>query len=144
MVLNSDIKNFANSRLSASNFKSFSLSLEQFFLTVGQNNFGNKIPFNHKLFFLNIIFYQMTCNFFKIIFYKIKYSFNFVNYLLCLKHYKHRSQHCLQWFLLLSVFLCLQFRLHWMSILLKYKNSYLGFPKPKLNLKYSFVNVERF
>ena len=42
----SDLKNFANSRrLSASNFKSFSRSLEQFFLTVGQNNFGNKIPF---------------------------------------------------------------------------------------------------
>ena len=35
----SDLKN------SASNFKSFSRSLEQFFLTVGQNNFGNKIPF---------------------------------------------------------------------------------------------------
>ena len=32
---------FANSRPSASNFKSFSRSLEQFFLTVGQNNFGN-------------------------------------------------------------------------------------------------------
>ena len=29
----------------ASNFKSFSRPLEQFFLTVGQNNFGNKIPF---------------------------------------------------------------------------------------------------
>ena len=40
----SDLKNFANSRPSASNFKSFSWSLEQFFLTVGQNNFGNKIP----------------------------------------------------------------------------------------------------
>ena len=38
----SDLK---NSRPSASNFKSFSQSLEQFFLTVGQNNFGNKIPF---------------------------------------------------------------------------------------------------
>ena len=36
---------FANSRPSASNFKSFSRSLEQLFLTVGQNNFGNKIPF---------------------------------------------------------------------------------------------------
>ena len=33
-----------NSRPSALNFKSFSQSLEQFFLTVGQNNFGNKIP----------------------------------------------------------------------------------------------------
>ena len=41
----SDLKNFGNSRPSASNFKSFSRSLEQFFLTVGQNNFGNKIPF---------------------------------------------------------------------------------------------------
>ena len=39
-----DFKNFANSRPSASNFKSFSWYLEQFFLTVGQNNFGNKIP----------------------------------------------------------------------------------------------------
>ena len=32
-------------RPSASNFKSFSQSLEQFFLTVGQYNFGNKITF---------------------------------------------------------------------------------------------------
>ena len=40
----SDLKKFANSWPSASNFKSFSRSLEQFFLTVGQNNFGNKIP----------------------------------------------------------------------------------------------------
>ena len=34
----------ANSQPSALNFKSFSRSLEQFFLTVGHNNFGNKIP----------------------------------------------------------------------------------------------------
>ena len=34
----SDLKNLAN-------FKSFSRSLEFFFLTVGQNNFGNKIPY---------------------------------------------------------------------------------------------------
>ena len=39
-----DLKNFANSRSSASNFKSFSRSQEQFFLTVGQKIFGNKIP----------------------------------------------------------------------------------------------------
>ena len=39
-----DLKNFANSWPSASNFKIFSRSLEQFFLTVGQNNFGIKIP----------------------------------------------------------------------------------------------------
>ena len=37
-----DLKNFANSPPSAWNFKSFSQSLEQFFLTVGQNNFINK------------------------------------------------------------------------------------------------------
>ena len=42
---NLDLKTFANSWPSASNFKGFSRSLEQFFLTVGQNNFGNKIPF---------------------------------------------------------------------------------------------------
>ena len=40
-----DLKNFANSQLSASNFKSFSRSLEQFFLTLDLNNFGNKLPF---------------------------------------------------------------------------------------------------
>ena len=44
----SDLKNFANSRPSSSNFKSFSESLEHFFLTVGQNNFGKKIPFLHE------------------------------------------------------------------------------------------------
>ena len=40
-----DLKMFANSQPSAWNFKSFSVSLEQFLFTVGQNNFGNKIPF---------------------------------------------------------------------------------------------------
>jgi hypothetical protein len=45
----SDIKNFANSRSSISNFKSFSQSLEQFSLTVGQNNFGNKKPLFCKI-----------------------------------------------------------------------------------------------
>ena len=45
MFLNPNLSfpNFSNSRPSASNFKSFSRSLEQFLLTVGQNNFGNKI-----------------------------------------------------------------------------------------------------
>ena len=38
----SDLKNFANS---SSNFKSFSQSLERFFLTVSPINLGNKIPF---------------------------------------------------------------------------------------------------
>ena len=36
---------FANSRPSSLNFKTFSRTLEQFFLTVGQNNFGDKIPY---------------------------------------------------------------------------------------------------
>ena len=40
-----DHKNFANLRPSSSNFKSCSRSLEQLCLTVGQNNFGNKMPF---------------------------------------------------------------------------------------------------
>ena len=40
----SDLKIFANFQPSTSNFKSFSWSAEQFFLTVCQNNFGNKIP----------------------------------------------------------------------------------------------------
>ena len=40
----SDLKKFANSQPLASNFKSFSRSLDNFFFTVGQNYFGNKIP----------------------------------------------------------------------------------------------------
>ena len=45
MNCSSDLKMFENSRPSASNLKSFSRSLEHFFLAVGQNNLGNKIPF---------------------------------------------------------------------------------------------------
>ena len=41
----SDFKMFAKSQPSASNFKKNSRSLEQFFLTAVQTNFGNKIPF---------------------------------------------------------------------------------------------------
>ena len=44
-----DLKNFANSRPSASNFKRFSQSLKQFFLTVAQSNFGNKTPFFQEI-----------------------------------------------------------------------------------------------
>ena len=40
----SDFKHFANSQPSALNLKSFSSSLEHLFLTIGLNNFGNKIP----------------------------------------------------------------------------------------------------
>ena len=57
----SDLKIFANSRLSASNFKSFSPSLEQFFLAAGRNNFGNKIPFLESIpSFLYMLFMNMT------------------------------------------------------------------------------------
>ena len=45
----SDLKSFANSLPSASNFKSFSRSLDQFFLTVCQNNFGSKILFSQNI-----------------------------------------------------------------------------------------------
>ena len=58
----SDLKIFENSRSSALNFKSFSRSLELFFLTVDQNNFGNIIPFwdlfyylPHDVFFIRIV-----------------------------------------------------------------------------------------
>ena len=44
----SDFKIFEISRPSASNFKKHSGLLERFFLIVGQNNFGNKIPFLSK------------------------------------------------------------------------------------------------
>ena len=40
----SDLKIFASSQPSASNYKSYSLTLKQFF-SHSQNNFGNKIPF---------------------------------------------------------------------------------------------------
>ena len=39
----SDLKFFANFEPSALKFKSFSQSIEYYFLTVGQTNFGNKI-----------------------------------------------------------------------------------------------------
>ena len=40
-----DLKMFEKNQPSASNFKRCSRPLEQFFLTVGQYNFGSKIPF---------------------------------------------------------------------------------------------------
>ena len=55
-----DIKMFADSQPSASNFKSFSRILEQFFLTVSQGNFGYKIPF-HLL--QNIVAFSEYMNF---------------------------------------------------------------------------------
>ena len=63
----SDHKIFANSRPSASNFKSFSRSIEQFFLIVGQNNFGKKIPFflksrlhDHMTFIFRPLFVKLS------------------------------------------------------------------------------------
>ena len=55
MNCSSNLKHFANSRPSALNFKSFSRSLEHFFLAVGQNNFGNKIQFLNPFFSLYLI-----------------------------------------------------------------------------------------
>ena len=42
-------QNFCSCLAFSLEFQNFSRSLEQFFLTVGQNNFGNKIPFPHLL-----------------------------------------------------------------------------------------------
>ena len=57
----SDLKNFANSWPSTSHFKNFSLSLEQFFLIVDQNNFGNKIPLFHiATFFITFFRVQLA------------------------------------------------------------------------------------
>ena len=53
------LKYFANFRPSASNFNFFFWSLEQFFLTVGQNNFGNKMPFLYAQMVLVSTFFQM-------------------------------------------------------------------------------------
>ena len=41
-------KNCSSDREKHLNFKSFSQSLEHFFLTLCQNNFGNKIPINER------------------------------------------------------------------------------------------------
>ena len=83
----SDCKNFANSQLSASNFKSFFQSLEQFFLTVGQNNFGNKTPLNVQLYCLK----NYSKNLFLVTFLQTR------NLLLnlqicCLKHYSLNAE----------------------------------------------------
>ena len=54
-----NLETFENSRPSTSNFKTFSRSLEQFFLTVlGQNNFGNKLPI-HTIQISSCFFYQI-------------------------------------------------------------------------------------
>ena len=53
----------SNSWPSASNFKRFSLSLEQFFLTVGQNNFVNKIPFLFSNFCVSVLEHMEKCDF---------------------------------------------------------------------------------
>ena len=47
-ALREQVKKFAYSWPSASNFKTFYRTQEQFFLTVGQNNFDNKIPLLEK------------------------------------------------------------------------------------------------
>ena len=59
-----DLKDFANSQLLASNFEKFSWSLHQYFLTVDQNNLGNKIPllFSDKISWIwRYIFLEKDC-----------------------------------------------------------------------------------
>ena len=51
----SDLKSFTNSQPSALKLKIFPWSLDQFFLTVGQNNFDNKMPFLCLLFLVQFI-----------------------------------------------------------------------------------------
>ena len=72
----SDLKKLANSQPSASNFKSFSPPLEHFFLAVGQNNFGNKIPFLKTFLRLKILVLMIEL-------YWVVYteSFPFINWL---------------------------------------------------------------
>ena len=50
----SDLNTFENSQPSVLNFQRFSRSLRHFFLTVGQNNFGNKVPFFSKMFYFSL------------------------------------------------------------------------------------------
>ena len=56
-----NLKNFANSWPSVSNFKSFFRSLDQFLLTAGQNNLGNKILF---LWSIIVMYLQFARHFF--------------------------------------------------------------------------------
>ena len=61
--LQEQVKNFGNSGPSASPFKPFSWSLEQFFLIVGQNNFDNKIPsrlHDHMTFIFRPLFVKLS------------------------------------------------------------------------------------
>ena len=60
MNCSSDLKIFANSQTSATNCKSFSLSLEHFFLTVGQDNFGKKNAILPSIFIPEKLYYHCT------------------------------------------------------------------------------------
>ena len=55
------------------NFKSFYHLLEQIFLTVGQNNFGNKIPFENDI-IDNVIQRSKPILFFGHVFFGLPYS----------------------------------------------------------------------
>ena len=82
-----NLKIFENSRPSASNFKSFSRSLEHFFLTVGQNNFGNKIPFKvHS--FLKLSFAQLLLDTFQLTSASLKISWKVPEQIRYVKHEK--------------------------------------------------------
>ena len=56
----SDLKIIENWWPAAANFKSFSRLRKQFFLTVSQNNFGNKLPFSNLSIFVFLNFWSTT------------------------------------------------------------------------------------
>ena len=91
----SDLKNFANSQPSASKFKSFSRSLEQFFLTVGQKNFGNKIPLTLN-FDATLVKYWI-CLFFHHNFFVGKLISNSKNHIICFTNQESKIWWKLPW-----------------------------------------------
>ena len=71
-----------NSWLSASNFKGFPRSLEHFFfLTVGQNNFGNRIPFLFLLARLKFTFVHALLTALRFLCRTFSYLLHFLNFL---------------------------------------------------------------
>ena len=91
----SDLNFFSNFRSAFSpKFKSFSRSLEHFFLTVGQINFGNKIPFPWVWpFQIFDVSFRFKCQLLR-----IKQSYLILNWILIWTSYKLMKVFC-NWFL---------------------------------------------
>ena len=77
----SDFKNFANSQPSPWNFKSSSRSQEQYFLPVGQNNFGNKYQFLWFLFWIKDFFHKNLVRFCRNMIFKMAYHISSYSFL---------------------------------------------------------------